>query len=148
MAQYNPEMYNYASERSPGSTRGGGSLYRAPSRHFDNSSYGSIQQGLYTAEDHAQRYEPAPRFDTHRMTPAATLHSYNQYDNQTWNYGGGAGGSMMGGTGRTKPATRRPGLPNVSCSSEQMNIVLTLNRGGWNLRQCHTPVVVLTLSIR
>jgi hypothetical protein len=111
MAQQYPDMYQeYNTNRSPGSTRGYPSvLNRQPSRHFENN-YGMAQApGLYTAEDHAARYEGPTRFEN-RM-PSATLHSNYQYDTQSWNYGGANG--AMGGTGRVKPSTRRAGLPSV-----------------------------------
>jgi len=111
MAQQYENMYqDQYNNRSPGSTRGYPStLNRQPSRHFDNS-YGMGQaQGLYTAEDHAARYEGPSRYENRMQS--ATLHSNYQYDAQNWNYGGANG--TMGGTGRVKPQSRRQGIPTV-----------------------------------
>jgi hypothetical protein len=137
MAQQYADMYQaYDNNRSPGSTRGYPStLNRQPSRHFENS-YGMGQtQGLYTAEDHAARYEGPSRFEN-RM-PSATLHANYQYDTQSWNYGGANG--AMGGTGRVKPQTRRAGLPTVSSSYINPSFMIIMRywglmnicRSGW-----------------
>jgi hypothetical protein len=73
--------------------------------------------GLYTAEDHAARYE-TNRFDR----PAANMHgAFNGYDMtaaQTWNpsgFGNANGMSGFGATGRMKPPSRpRGALPTVN----------------------------------
>ncbi|KAH8820685.1 putative RNA-binding post-transcriptional regulator cip2 [Xylogone sp. PMI_703] len=107
MSQQYQDMYQeYATNRSPGSTRGysGLSINRQTSRQFD--AYSTLQQGLYTAEDHAARFEPSSRFD---RIPSATLSNY-PYDNQTWSYAATA--NTIGGN-RLKPTTtaRRAGIP-------------------------------------
>jgi hypothetical protein len=111
MSQQYADMYqDYPSNRSPGTSRGyaGLTLNRQPSRHFDYAN--ASLSGLYTAEDHAQRYEPPARFD---RIPSATLTSNYPYENQTWSYGGANPTSNMGGTGRAK-SQGRPRLPVVS----------------------------------
>ncbi|RFU24157.1 hypothetical protein B7463_g12176, partial [Scytalidium lignicola] len=112
MSQQYQDMYQeYSTNRSPGSTRGynGLSINRQTSRQFD--AYSTLQQGLYTAEDHAARYEPPTRFD---RIPSATLHSNYPYDNQTWNYAATGVANTMGGTGRLKATTaRRAGIPTT-----------------------------------
>jgi hypothetical protein len=111
MSQQYADMYqDYPSNRSPGTSRGyaGLTLNRQPSRHFDYAN--ASLSGLYTAEDHAQRYEPPARFD---RIPSATLASNYPYENQTWSYGAANPASNMGGTGRAK-SQGRPRLPVVS----------------------------------
>jgi hypothetical protein len=112
MSQQYPEMYqDYSSNRSPGHGRAyaGLTLNRTTSRQFEYAN-GSLS-GLYTAEDHAQRFEPAPRFD--RMA-TGTLPSNYPYDTQTWSFGGANPGANLQGTGRPKPQGRSR-LPHVSC---------------------------------
>jgi RNA recognition motif-containing protein len=125
MSQQYQEMYqDYSSSRSPGTGRAyaGLTLNRQTSRQFD---YGNgTLSGLYTAEDHAQRYDPAARFD---RVASSTLPSGYPYDAQTWSFGGAnpvLGG--QGGTARPKPQNRSR-LPAVSFSSLR------------NLRGCAFP---------
>ena len=112
MSQQYQDMYqDYSSSRSPGAGRAysGLTLNRQTSRQFD---YGNgTLSGLYTAEDHAQRYDPAARFD--RM-PSSTLPSGYPYDAQTWSFGGANPvHGNQGGTTRAKPQNRSR-LPAVS----------------------------------
>jgi len=119
MSQQYQEMFqDYSSTRSPGTGRAysGLTLNRQTSRQFDYTN-GSSLSGLYTAEDHAQRFEQAPsRFD--RMA-SSTLSNNYAYDAQTWssfggpNSGLGPNNHMGGGTGRPKPQGRSR-LPGVS----------------------------------
>src|SRR5690554_5619449 len=92
------------------------SLHRATSRQFD--AFGG-QTGLYTAEDHAARYDPNRAYETTRITPS-TMAAYGGYENsgaQTWNptsFGGAATMGAMGGSGRIKgPSRQRSALPSV-----------------------------------
>ena len=105
MSQQYQEMYqDYSSSRSPGTGRAypGLTLNRQTSRQFDYAT-GTLS-GLYTAEDHAQRYDPAARFD--RMA-SSTLPSGYPYDAQTWSFGGANPVlSSQGGTARPKPQNR------------------------------------------
>lgn len=109
-------------------------LHRASSRQFD--SYGS-QPGLYTAEDHAARYDPTRSYDTTRIS-SATLGGYNGYEAsgaQTWNpssYGGAGTMTAMGGTGRIKaPSRQRSALPQVCDSPFDKITGLKLLWQGW-----------------
>jgi hypothetical protein len=115
MSQQYQEMYqDYSSSRSPATGRAypGLTLNRQTSRQFDYAT-GALS-GLYTAEDHAQRYDPAARFD--RMA-SSTLPSGYPYDTQTWSFGGGNPVlSSQGGTTRPKPQNRSR-LPAVRYSS-------------------------------
>ncbi|KAK4963735.1 Peptidyl-prolyl cis-trans isomerase pin4 [Elasticomyces elasticus] len=87
-------------------------LHRQPSRHFD--AYGHLPSGLYTAEDHAARYD-SPRYND-RMN--ATIHGgYGQYDlgQQAWNgtaFGPNNTLTALGATNRMKSGSRgRSALP-------------------------------------
>jgi hypothetical protein len=116
MSQQYQEMYqDYSSNRSPGTGRAYSALTlnRQSSRQFDYAN-GSLS-GLYTAEDHAHRFEPATRFD--RM-PSSTLPSSYPYDTQTWSFGGAnpTQNHQGGGTGRPKQQGRSR-LPPVSVPS-------------------------------
>lgn len=91
------------------------SLHRASSRHFETFA---SQSGLYTAEDHAARFD-TNRYDTSRLGTAVTGYGYDS-GAQTWNassFGGaGALAAMGGATGRIKtPSRQRSALPAV-CS--------------------------------
>lgn len=91
------------------------SLHRASSRHFETFA---SQSGLYTAEDHAARFD-TNRYDTSRLNAAVTGYGYDS-GAQTWNassFGGaGALAAMGGATGRIKtPSRQRSALPAV-CS--------------------------------
>ncbi|KAF2086920.1 hypothetical protein K490DRAFT_74119 [Saccharata proteae CBS 121410] len=106
--------YDNPQSRSPGAHRHQPqTLHRQPSRQFD--AYGQLPQGLYTADDHAQRYD-APRYNE-RLN--ATIHSgYGGYEhggNQTWNgnaFGGSNTLAAINATTRMKPQTRgRSALP-------------------------------------
>src|SRR5436305_4178338 len=115
MSHHHYDMYHEnPANRSPGSHRQlhQQTLHRQSSRQFD--VYGQLP-GLYTAEDHAARYDSG-RFD---RISSATLHSNYAYDMgaQTWNTSGfGAPNPLaaIGATGRMKPSTRRNQLPSVS----------------------------------
>jgi hypothetical protein len=134
MSQQYQEMYqDYSSSRSPATGRAypGLTLNRQTSRQFDYAT-GALS-GLYTAEDHAQRYDPAARFD--RMA-SSTLPSGYPYDTQTWSFGGGNPVlSSQGGTTRPKPQNRSR-LPAVRYSSPSPLAcsvrVLTSSSPGWN----------------
>ena len=127
---YPQEMYgSYSANRSPGRQGDGyvssaATLNRQPSRHFDTTSYTPSHpgpMGLYTAEDHAARYDSTPRFDRIQAPPTmggGYAPSAAAYDNQTWNYGGPTGAHTMGGTGRMKSSSRRGGIPTVSPSTD------------------------------
>jgi hypothetical protein len=123
MSHQYQEMYqDYIPNRSPGRQGGNYSstINRQPSRHFDGYPGGVPGPlGLYTAEDHAARYDSTPQFD--RMQPPTMGGGYttsaSAYNNQTWNYGGANGAAhTMSGTGRMKTPSRRAGLPTVSNS--------------------------------
>lgn len=92
-------------------------LHRAPSRQFETFAG---QTGLYTAEDHAARYDHNRAYDTTRIAPTAmTYGGYEASGAQTWNpssFGnvGTLGGTMGGGSGRIKgPSRQRSALPSV-----------------------------------
>ena len=120
------DMY-YDASRSPGAMRHPHqqhTLHRASSRHFD--PFSQIPGGLYTAEDHAARYEPG-RFD--RPAPSVLgSYGYDMPASQTWNpsgFGGVGPLAGLGGTGRMKPSSRqRSGLPPVSLTSTRCSSVL------------------------
>src|SRR5262249_49351597 len=90
-------------------------LHRQTSRQFD--AYGQLPTGLYTAEDHAARYD-APRYND-RVN--ATIHSnFGGYDltgAQAWNpasFGQSNALAAIGATTRMKPpAQDRSALPSV-----------------------------------
>lgn len=110
------------SNRSPNAQRHASqTLHRQPSRQFD--SFAHLPSGLYTADDHAQRFE-APRFNDNRM-PAAALQGnygggYDMGGAQTWNssaFGGNNSLAALGASNRMKPPQKpRGGIPNVSLS--------------------------------
>ncbi|KAI1001268.1 hypothetical protein K3495_g6933 [Podosphaera aphanis] len=123
MTQYGDDTYgvpHYSTNRSPSSVNGSHMTFRQPSHslqqslQFDNAYQGGQHlqpQGMYPSDDYAvaTRFDPTPRFD--RMG-AMTLHSNFPFDHQTWSYPAPNGSSLIGGTGRTKTTSRRPGLPN------------------------------------
>ena len=109
------DMYydNSGSARSPGSHRQQQqTLHRSSSGRFD--AFGQLPGGLYTAEDHAARYE-TNRYD--RLNVAAS-YGYDMSGAQTWNpsgFGGANTLAALGATGRMKPSSRqRAPLPTVS----------------------------------
>ncbi|KAI5841771.1 hypothetical protein DFP73DRAFT_480557 [Morchella snyderi] len=86
------------------------SLHRASSRHFETFA---SQSGLYTAEDHAARFDS--RYGDSSRLGAVTGYGYDS-GAQTWNAssfgGGGALAAMGGATGRIKtPSRQRSALP-------------------------------------
>ncbi|KAI5787265.1 hypothetical protein EDC01DRAFT_718000 [Geopyxis carbonaria] len=89
-------------------------LHRASSRQFD--AFGG-QTGLYTAEDHAARYDHGRSYDTSRINPSSMGYGgYEASGAQTWNpssfASAGSIASMGGGTGRIKgPSRQRSALP-------------------------------------
>ena len=110
----NQDMYyDNAAARSPGSQRH--PLHRQQSRQFD--AYGQFPSGLYTAEDHAARYDQ-PRYNE-RVN--ATIHgSYGGYDlgsAQAWNNAGFGQNNNLAALGatqrRTQPRAPRNALPSV-----------------------------------
>jgi hypothetical protein len=111
------DMYydHSGSARSPGSHRQQQqTLHRSSSRQFDG--FGQLPGGLYTAEDHAARYE-TNRYD--RLNPSvAASYGYDMSGAQTWNpsgFGGANTLAALGATGRMKPSSRqRSALPSVS----------------------------------
>jgi hypothetical protein len=112
----NSDMYyENPATRSPGSHRHQQqTLHRQPSRQFD--AYGQLPTGLYTAEDHAARYDQ-PRYND-RLN--ATIHgNYGAYDlgaAQTWNSGAfGQNNTLaaLGATQRRNPSRARGALPSV-----------------------------------
>ncbi|GAB7347810.1 hypothetical protein MBLNU459_g5349t1 [Dothideomycetes sp. NU459] len=117
MSFHNPDMYydNVPQSRSPNTQRHQPqTLHRQPSRQFD--SFAHLPSGLYTADDHAQRYDAPRPYD--RM--ATTMHgNYGGYDlgAQTWNnsaFGGNNTLGALGATNRMKPPQKgRGGIPSV-----------------------------------
>lgn len=117
--------YDNPSARSPGSHRQQHQhqqqqqqppLHRASSRQFD--AYGQMPSGgLYTAEDHAARYE-TNRFDRLNGGLHGNYNAYEMSTAQTWNpasFGVSSGMTALGATGRMKPSSRpRAALPSVS----------------------------------
>ncbi|KAI9774793.1 MAG: hypothetical protein M1840_000009 [Geoglossum simile] len=115
---------NSGSARSPGSHRQQPqqTLHRSSSRQFD--AFGQLPGGLYTAEDHAARYE-SNRYDRLNV---ATSYGYDMSGAQTWNpsgFGGAGTLAALGATGRMKPSSRQraplpttwldqPALPGVN----------------------------------
>ncbi|KAI9661639.1 MAG: hypothetical protein M1821_008877 [Bathelium mastoideum] len=129
--------YESPAARSPGSHRHQPqTLHRQPSRHFD--AYGQFPSGLYTAEDHAARYDQ-PRY-TDR--PNATMHnSYGGYDlglAQAWNNSGfGVNNNLaaLGATQRRNPSRARSALPSAWLdSSQQMSNVPPVPQLGLQMR--------------
>lgn len=91
-------------------------LHRASSRQFE--TFGG-QSGLYTAEDHAARYDHTRAYDTSRIAPTA-MGAYGGYEAsgaQTWNPSSFASAgtlASMGGSGRIKgPSRQRSALPSM-----------------------------------
>ncbi|KAI9785455.1 MAG: hypothetical protein M1839_009196 [Geoglossum umbratile] len=102
---------NSGPPRSPGSHRQPQqTLHRSSSRQFD--AFGQLPGGLYTAEDHAARYE-TNRYD--RLNVAAT-YGYGLSGAQTWDpsgFGGAGTLAALGATGRMKPSRPRAQLPTT-----------------------------------
>ena len=91
-------------------------LPRQPSRGFENFAPGP--GGLYTAEDHAARYD-GRGYDTSRLNAGLMgNYGYDIHGAQTWNTTGFGGGGPFGmaGTGRLKTNSRqqRNAIPSVS----------------------------------
>lgn len=158
---YPQEMYGgYSANRSPGRQgdaygSSSATVNRQPSRHFDTTTYTPSHpgpMGLYTAEDHAARYDSAPRFDRIQAPPSMgggyPPSAAAAYDNQTWNYGGATGAQTMGVTGRMKSSNRRGGIPTVSpfTKDECQGVILflTSTRAGLIL-QCLLRACTLIL---
>ena len=124
------DMYydNPPQSRSPNAQRHTSqTLHRQASRQFD--SFAHLPSGLYTADDHAQRYDaPPPRFNDNRMTATMQPH-YGGYDMgaQTWNssaFGGNNNLSSLGATNRMKPPQKgRSGIPTVSSICSHLTTV-------------------------
>jgi len=123
------------SARSPGGIQhqqSHPSLHRAQSRHFETFTAG----GLYTAEDHAARYD-TNRFESRLVS---NYPPYEASGAQTWNPGNFNAATMVGlgsATGRIKtPSRQRAALPSVCCFCPCMNVVLIkclpLHRLGWS----------------
>ena len=93
-------------------------LHRTSSRHFETFAG---QTGLYTAEDHAARYDHARPYDTTRINPSSMAYGYEASGAQTWNHSNfvSAGAlTTMGGSGRIKgPPRQRSALPLVRLST-------------------------------
>lgn len=117
MASPHPHHHDYyesiGSARSPGGIQhqqSHPSLHRAQSRHFETFTAG----GLYTAEDHAARYD-TNRFESRLVSN----YPYEASGAQTWNPSNFNAASMVGlgsATGRIKtPSRQRAALPSV-CS--------------------------------
>jgi len=88
-------------------------LHRASSRQFETFAG---QTGLYTAEDHAARYDHNRAYDTTRIASTAmTYGGYEASGAQTWNPSSfGNVGTLGGGSGRIKgPSRQRSALPSV-----------------------------------
>lgn len=99
------------SARSPGGIQhqqSHPSLHRAQSRHFETFTAG----GLYTAEDHAARYD-TNRFESRLVSN----YPYEASGAQTWNPGNFNAATMVGlgsATGRIKtPSRQRAALPST-----------------------------------
>jgi hypothetical protein len=89
--------YDPLSARSPGSHRHQQqTLHRQSSRQFD--AYGQMPSGLYTADDHAARYE-SNRFDRINATMQASNYGYDMPGPQTWNASGFGGANTLGAMG-------------------------------------------------
>jgi len=119
--------YDPLSARSPGSHRHQQqTLHRQSSRQFD--AYGQMPSGLYTADDHAARYE-SNRFDRINATMQASNYGYDMPGPQTWNASGFGGANTlgaMGATGRMKASARgRSALPSVCLDA------VVSNSGSW-----------------
>jgi hypothetical protein len=122
MASHESYYDTIGSSRSPsGQHHPQQTLHRTSSRQFDTFAG---QSGLYTAEDHAARYDPGRSYDTTRLnTSAMGYGGYEASGAQTWNASsfGGAGSlasSLGGATGRIKgPSRQRSALPAVCLTS-------------------------------
>lgn len=110
---------NPPQSRSPNAQRHTSqTLHRQASRQFD--SFAHLPSGLYTADDHAQRYD-APRFPNDRMTATMQPNYGGGYDMgaQTWNssaFGGNNSLANLGAGNRSMkpPQKARAGIPTVS----------------------------------
>ncbi|KAL1304416.1 hypothetical protein AAFC00_003414 [Neodothiora populina] len=122
MSFQQPDMYydNPPQSRSPTAQRHPSqTLHRQASRQFDSFA-GHLPSGLYTADDHAQRYD-APRFNDNRM-PAAIQPNYGgggyEMGAQTWNnsaFGGNNSLASLGAGNRSMkpPQKTRAGIPTA-----------------------------------
>ncbi len=76
-----------------------------------------MPSGLYTADDHAARFEPN-RYDRINATMQANNYGYDMSSSQTWNAGGFGGANTLGAMGATSrmkvPARGRSALPSVN----------------------------------
>jgi len=108
--------YEANTNRSPISNQRHHTIHRTSSRHFD--TYGQPSSGLYTAEDHAARYD-SNRYDTARLNGISATYGYDNNASQTWNPSSFNAGTLNG-TNRMKTITRqRSALPTVSTKSAQ-----------------------------
>ncbi|KAI9714730.1 MAG: hypothetical protein M1820_000019 [Bogoriella megaspora] len=134
----NPDMYyDNSTTRSPGSHRHQQqTLHRQQSRQFD--AYGQLPTGLYTADDHASRFEP-PRFNDRLNN---TIHgNYGGYDigpTQTWNnstFGQNNNLAALGATQRRNQSRTRGALPSAWLDqTQQMSNVPPIPQLGLQMR--------------
>lgn len=111
MAYYDNPNRSPNSQRHPGQT-----LHRQPSRQFDG--YGHLPSGLYTADDHAARFDTNQYNDRLTQTMHGNFNPYSMGGANTWNpasFNQNNALAALGATGRMKqPNTRgRSALPNV-----------------------------------
>lgn len=111
-------------------------LHRAASRQFDTFAGPT---GLYTAEDHAARYDHRA-YDTTRINPTSMAYGgYEASGAQTWNPSSFVSTGVlapMGGSGRIKGSRQRSALPQVRPSPPTLKCVRLLisnNRCGLKL---------------
>ncbi|KAF3921450.1 hypothetical protein ABW21_db0204959 [Orbilia brochopaga] len=126
--------YEMTNGRSPNSARQPQvqTLHRQTSRQFEQ--YGPANTGLYTAEDHAARYDTA-RYDTARVGTRSVSYGFDNATAQTWNaqsFGSVNNVGSLPGRGVKGVARQRSALPTTWLDSTTLPGV-SLGMGGLSL---------------
>ncbi|EPS44489.1 hypothetical protein H072_1528 [Dactylellina haptotyla CBS 200.50] len=122
--------YEMANSRSPNSRQPQvQTLHRQTSRQFEQ--YAPANAGLYTAEDHAARYDTA-RYDTARVGTRSVSYGFDNATAQTWNpqsFGSVNNMGSLPGRGVKGVARQRSALPTTWLDSTSLPGV-NLGMGG------------------
>ncbi|KAK6340967.1 hypothetical protein TWF696_009280 [Orbilia brochopaga] len=125
--------YEMTNSRSPNSRQPQvQTLHRQTSRQFEQ--YAPANTGLYTAEDHAARYDTA-RYDTARVGTRSVSYGFDNTTAQTWNaqsFGSVNNVGSLPGRGVKGVARQRSALPTTWLDSTTLPGV-SLGMGGLSL---------------